>query len=190
MMQELGYPRLISMENFRTPNFPLVAEILTWLVKRFDPDMDVALEIGSEADRIALVRSVAQLLVLKANLKLSTKKLYQADGYAVKEMLKVTTLLHDSLKTAATKNKEAEECPEISIVATAMKLQELKKAILLVGDIVSSGASLFELLGKEKELKEIRNYRAFRHMEMPQVSDSLRFYLIFYFLNRLRFCAI
>lgn len=35
MMRALGYPRLISMENFRTPNFTLVAEILTWLVKRY-----------------------------------------------------------------------------------------------------------------------------------------------------------
>jgi len=34
MMRALGYPRLISMENFRNPNFPLVAEVLKWLVKR------------------------------------------------------------------------------------------------------------------------------------------------------------
>ena len=34
MMRALGYHRLISMENFRTPNFPLVAEVLTWLIKR------------------------------------------------------------------------------------------------------------------------------------------------------------
>jgi hypothetical protein len=34
MMRSLGYPRLISMENFRSPNFPLVAEVLNWLVKR------------------------------------------------------------------------------------------------------------------------------------------------------------
>lgn len=34
MMRGLGYVRLISMENFRNPNFPLVAEVLKWLVKR------------------------------------------------------------------------------------------------------------------------------------------------------------
>uniref|UniRef100_A0A8C6ZMM7 Uncharacterized protein n=1 Tax=Nothoprocta perdicaria TaxID=30464 RepID=A0A8C6ZMM7_NOTPE len=34
MMKALGYPRLISMENFRTPNFMLVSEVLLWLVKR------------------------------------------------------------------------------------------------------------------------------------------------------------
>ena len=35
MMRALGYTRLISMENFRTPNFALVAEVLMWLVKRY-----------------------------------------------------------------------------------------------------------------------------------------------------------
>jgi clusterin-associated protein 1 len=31
-MRALGYPRIISMENFKTPNFVLVADILFWLV--------------------------------------------------------------------------------------------------------------------------------------------------------------
>lgn len=30
-------------------------------------------------------------------MKLNTKRLYQADGYAVKELLKITTLLYDAL---------------------------------------------------------------------------------------------
>ena len=34
MMRALGYKRLISMENFKNPTFPLVAEILTWLALR------------------------------------------------------------------------------------------------------------------------------------------------------------
>jgi len=33
-MKSLGYPRLISMENFRLPNFELVADCLYWLVQR------------------------------------------------------------------------------------------------------------------------------------------------------------
>ena len=31
IMRGLGFPRLISMENFRKPNFELVAEILYFL---------------------------------------------------------------------------------------------------------------------------------------------------------------
>jgi clusterin-associated protein 1 len=41
MMRGLGFPRLVSVENFRNPNFPLVAELMAWLVKRYDPDADV-----------------------------------------------------------------------------------------------------------------------------------------------------
>lgn len=33
-MRRLGYPRVLSVENFRQPNFELVAECLHWLVKR------------------------------------------------------------------------------------------------------------------------------------------------------------
>ena len=35
----------------------------------------------------------------KAHIKLNTKKLYQADGYAVKELLKVTAVLYGAMKT-------------------------------------------------------------------------------------------
>lgn len=34
MMRALGYPRLVSMDNFRTPNFALVADALYWLLQR------------------------------------------------------------------------------------------------------------------------------------------------------------
>ena len=37
--------RLISLENFRQPNFPLVAEMLVWLVKRFEPSADLPTEV-------------------------------------------------------------------------------------------------------------------------------------------------
>lgn len=60
----LGYPRLISIANFRAPNFPLVAEILTWLVKRFDPDVDISGEHDTEEQRVALIRTVAEFMVM------------------------------------------------------------------------------------------------------------------------------
>lgn len=97
MMRALGYPSLISMESFRTPNFPLVADILVWLSKRFDPDVDIPSEIDTEEDRVKLIRNAAQFMALKANIKLNTKRLYQADGYAVKELLKITSLLYEAL---------------------------------------------------------------------------------------------
>ncbi|KAL0278382.1 UNVERIFIED_CONTAM: hypothetical protein PYX00_000219 [Menopon gallinae] len=173
MLKALGYSRIISMENFRTPNFPLVAEILTWLIKRIDSSEELPLEIGNENDRVALIRTAAQLLALKANLKLNTKKLYQADGYAVKELLKVTNLLYESLKIKEGKSNE-EELPNISIIGTSLKLQDLKEVVPLVADIIKSGANLFDLLAKEAELRELRNSRASRLMEMTQVEQAIR----------------
>jgi len=37
----------------------------------------------------------------RAHIKLNMKKLYQADGYAVKELLKVTSVLYNAVKTTA-----------------------------------------------------------------------------------------
>ena len=39
------------------------------------------------------------LQALKAHIKLNTKRLYSADGYAVKELLKVTTVLYSAMKS-------------------------------------------------------------------------------------------
>ena len=38
-------------------------------------------------------------IVRMAHIKLNTKKMYQADGYAVKELLKVTSVLYNAMKT-------------------------------------------------------------------------------------------
>lgn len=74
MMRFLGYPRLISLSNFRVPNFPLVAEILVWLVKRFDPDADIPTDHSTEDDRVALIRRAAEFMVLSTFFSLSLQK--------------------------------------------------------------------------------------------------------------------
>lgn len=93
MMRALGFPRLISMQSFRTPNFPLVAEILIWLVKRYvclseviphsiflsngifsaihllfllhryEPTMDIPTDISTETDRVLFIKAVAEFMV-------------------------------------------------------------------------------------------------------------------------------
>ena len=54
MMRRLGYPRLISMENFRTPNFELVAEILKWLIERYDYNASIPPDVDTEQDRYVI----------------------------------------------------------------------------------------------------------------------------------------
>ena len=61
MMRALGYPRLISLENFRQPNFQLVAEMLSWLVRRFEPSADLPQEIETMDERIMFIRYVISI---------------------------------------------------------------------------------------------------------------------------------
>ena len=77
MMRALGYSRIISMENFRQPNFPLVAEILQWLVNQYDPDADIPTETDTAEDRVIFVKSCAQFMALRGHIALNTKNLYQ-----------------------------------------------------------------------------------------------------------------
>lgn len=63
MLRALGYPNLVSLESFRKPNFPLIADLLVWLTKRFDNDANITLQIDTEEDRVALIRNVAQFMV-------------------------------------------------------------------------------------------------------------------------------
>lgn len=45
---------------------------------------------------------VVSLQATKAHIKVNLKRLYQADGYAVKEMLKITSVLYNAMKTNET----------------------------------------------------------------------------------------
>ena len=65
IMCTLGYPRLISIENFKVPHFELVADILQWLCHRYDPNMEYLKEIRTEHDRVAMLKSVAEQLLVK-----------------------------------------------------------------------------------------------------------------------------
>ncbi|KAK6100319.1 Clusterin-associated protein-1 family protein [Brugia pahangi] len=89
-LRVLGYPRLVSMENFRTPNFKLVAEILEWLVHRYDAQISIPLVIETEQERAFFIKSATFYILQKARIKLNPKKLYMADGYAVQEIAVVS----------------------------------------------------------------------------------------------------
>jgi clusterin-associated protein 1 len=147
VMKSLGYPRLISIDNFRLPNFELVADCLYWLMqrcvlveataaaptlgsrqpgraagrrrptpllltvgdqrpprppcRRYSPECDIPDEISTEQQRVCFLQAAAQLMLAKARTKLNTKKLYAADGLAVKELLKLAQLLHRARDSAA-----------------------------------------------------------------------------------------
>ncbi|XP_038676179.1 clusterin-associated protein 1 homolog isoform X1 [Scyliorhinus canicula] len=175
MMRALGYPRLISMENFRIPNFPLVAEILIWLVKRYEPQTDIPTDVDTEQDRIFFIKAVAQFMATKAHIKLNTKKLYQADGYAVKELLKITTVLYNAMKTKRLDRSEDTEDDSLKFkFDLGSKISDLKIARQLASEITSKGATVFDLLGKEVDLREMRTAAIARPLEINETEKALR----------------
>uniref|UniRef100_A0A3B1K155 Clusterin associated protein 1 n=1 Tax=Astyanax mexicanus TaxID=7994 RepID=A0A3B1K155_ASTMX len=176
MMRALGYPRLISMENFRAPNFPLVAEILIWLVKRYEPQMDIPSDVDTESDRVFFIKAVAQFMATKAHIKLNLKRLYQADGYAVKEMLKITSVLYNAMKTKqnADDDQNLDEGSSKFKFDLGSKIADLKAARQLGSEITAMGASLYDLLGHEEDLRESRTAAIARPLEIAETERALR----------------
>ena len=181
MMRALGYPRLISLENFRQPNFQLVGEMLSWLVKRFEPNSDLPSDIDTEQDRVIFIRSVVQFMATKAHIKLHAKKLYQADGYAVKEIIKVAEVLYDAMKINLGKDDkegggggDGDDSAALPTFDIGSKLNELKQTRQLGSQITVKGASLYELLGKEVELREKRSNVLARQLEIAEVESALK----------------
>jgi clusterin-associated protein 1 len=96
-MRALGYPRVVSMESFRTPNFELVADCLEFLVTRYDETAVVEGDISAEADRVRFLKNVNEVFAQKARARLNLKRLYSADGVAVKELLKIADVLRKAV---------------------------------------------------------------------------------------------
>eukprot|EP00941_MAST-03F_sp_MAST-3F-sp1_P001361 g1361.t1 len=162
-MRALGYPRLISVENFRNPNFALVADSLYWLVHRYDPHVRISDDIESEDDRIHFLTSIVNVMSASARIKLNAKRLYAADGRAVKELLKIATLLYkahrvntiDRESKESGENKNAGDEYEQGDTDQA-KLAGIQSTRKLAGEITDSGAKLYDLLANEDELRAAR----------------------------------
>jgi len=159
LMRALGYPRLVSMENFRSPNFELTADILDWLLHRFEPHCDIPDDISTEAHRVQFIKLVAEKVVLRTGIKLNTRKLYGADGYAVKELLKLATVLSDAQRNSGSVDVEIDDNFTLN-----SKLSDLRSTRSLCSQIVETGAGLFDSLQKEVDVRQDRE-KALRFLE-------------------------
>ncbi len=116
-------------------------------------------------------------MLSKARIKLNGKKIYAADGHAVKEMLKITEVLYAAQKANSAIHVTEEEvgiylpcmyrilsmpcthCAQRAAEggsAPTAKLADIKATKKLASEITESGAKLYDLLDKEKELRKAR----------------------------------
>ncbi|KAJ0176941.1 hypothetical protein K1T71_006950 [Dendrolimus kikuchii] len=171
-MRVLGFPQPISLESFRTPNWALMESCLRWLAARVEPDAQLAGGAATLEQRVALVTHALALFHSRANLKLNGKKIYAADGWAVRELLKVATLLRTALEAPALDEQQADGSHLAYDISS--RLGEIKQARALATDITAQGAFLYDLLAKEADNKELREQALSRPLEMSAMEASLR----------------
>ena len=169
MMRALGYPRPVSIENFRNPNFELVADVLRWLVKRYEPSAEISEGVSNMQDRVIFLKQAAQLMQAKGRIKLNTKRLYQADGYAVKELIKIAQVLYSAIKSNPEEDDEVLGGDNFSL-----KLNDLKDVRDLASEITEHGSQLAELLNKEDELREARQRAIARNAETTDIQKIIK----------------
>ena len=171
-MRSLGYPRIISVENFRNPNFELVADCLDWLVQRFDESADIDDDISTEQDRVTFLKNVSKVFMSKARVKLNIKRLYAADGLAVKELLKIANLLYQ-----ATKNADEDDATDPD-AADAFELDakafDVKLVRQLASEITARGAAIYDALGDEKRLRVERSRAVGRDVDLDEIESQVQ----------------
>lgn len=113
---------------------------------RYDPGTDVRDDISTETDRVIFLKSVAQVMLTKSRIKLNIKRLYAADGLAVKELLKMATLLYKAT-TSATDEDGPEDMSASQEVLPMMnsKLFDAKVTRQLASEITQARPTSFSL---------------------------------------------
>lgn len=179
-MRCLGYPRLISMENFRTPNFELVSDLLYWLLKRYDPEIAISDEISTESDRVLFLKSAAKVMLSKARIKLNLKRLYGADGYAVKELLKIANMLREATQSAARAGRDGgaaagSQTPggshRVDLDRRHMDVRVVRE---FAGDITRCGAFLYDTLQNELQNRDARSRAVNSNIDLEEIERAVQ----------------
>ncbi|XP_046436756.1 clusterin-associated protein 1-like isoform X2 [Daphnia pulex] len=166
----LGYPRLISRENFRSTNFGLVAEILNWFCQQLDVNSGINFLIKTEQERVVFVTSVVKFLNTKLQIKLNPKRLYQADNIAVRELLNVANFFYEALQLA----RKGGDNNEPSLYGFGGQAEDVREMRQLASEITTKGASIHDFLGQEMRMKNQRDQVLQRTYELGQIETALQ----------------
>lgn len=186
-MRSLGYPRPVSVESFRSPNFELAADCLSWLVERYEPGESVPEDLATVKDRVYFLRRCAEIMLSRARIKLNLKRLYQADGFAVRELLKIASVLYKASMADALHEDgaggdvggelgdgamAAGDSTEVNLGAAANV--DVSVARALASEITQLGVSLFDSLEREGEIRAERERAVSRNTNMGAIERSVK----------------
>jgi clusterin-associated protein 1 len=76
--------------------------------------------------RVLFLKNIASVMATKARIRLNTKKLYGADGYAVKELLKIATVLHEAMGAQREDAVGAGDDSELNISARLSEVKNIR----------------------------------------------------------------
>lgn len=170
-MRLLGYPHLISMESFKKPNVELVSHCIYWLIKRYEPSSEVVYNIELESDRVYFFKEVCRVALQKGRIKLNVKKLYQSDGYAVQEMIKLASVLKNAMRS--TSNDDL-DFPALQQMASQKNISDAKQVQQLCSDITSDGSNLFFMIEREMSTRTERLRILSRATEVSEFERRIR----------------
>ncbi|KPI87268.1 hypothetical protein ABL78_3663 [Leptomonas seymouri] len=170
-MRLLGYPRLISMESFREPNVELVADCLYWLINRYEPSAEVTFNIEREQNRVTFFKQACEAALVKGRIKLNVKKLYQANGLAVQEMLKLANVLKKAMKAT---DAEEPDFTSLQQMAAQKNVSDAKAVQQLCSELTTDGSSLFFLVENELNSRSDRQRILSRATEVGEFERRLR----------------
>ncbi|KAG7161253.1 Clusterin-associated protein 1-like 2 [Homarus americanus] len=154
-LRVLCFPRMVSLENFSTPNFQLVSEILLWLMTTVDSDHDHSTAIDSQQDRYK-----------KLGVQLNMVRLYGADKLAARELLKITNCLYEASQAAIHPRIDSEDRPEISGTSPVVSVK-------LASSIIMDAASLCDSLRKECDDKIKRTAALDQALDLDSMEASV-----------------
>lgn len=150
-------------------NFELVFDILRWLIDQYEPGTIILGSSETEAERILLAKSCVEFFIVKTGIKLSALRLYAASSASARQLLKVVELIMQR-PVDVLEQRDKQNFNTMSRIDDSINVRHRSKD--LSTELMHLGASLFELLGKEKDNQEKRNIQTGRQLEQSN-TDKL-----------------
>ncbi|KAK3864095.1 hypothetical protein Pcinc_030196 [Petrolisthes cinctipes] len=150
----LGFPRLVSLENFTAPNLPLVTEILIWAAEVVDNDHPFSSTTPhTQEERVALIQQAALFFNERIEVQLSAVHLYGGDRLAARQLLKITSWLHHA---ATITESHTHHDTTLDNISTQLPVKEMREVRQLASTIIMDAAGLVDRLSLELHNKMSR----------------------------------